>query len=282
MLLPHGFEGQGPEHSNAYLERFLSLCAEDNIQVCVPTTPGQYFHMLRRQIHRKFRKPLIVLSPKSLLRFEPSFSKIEELTDGQMHNVLDDPGAPAETNRVRRLLLCSGKVYYSLAKVREKENVRDAAIVRVEQLYPFPKKELQGIFQKYRNALEVVWVQEEPKNRGAWTFMEPRLRQLMPEAATLEYCGRDEAASPATGSYKMHEIEEAELISHALDLQPAAATAPAAAPQAAGSNGNGNNGAVTTTTAAAAAPQPGGTSAGARQAAASAPASAGSQHPVSD
>jgi 2-oxoglutarate dehydrogenase E1 component len=275
MLLPHGFEGQGPEHSNAYLERFLSLCAEDNIQVCVPTTPGQYFHMLRRQIHRKFRKPLVVLSPKSLLRFEPSFSKVEELTDGQMHNVLDDPGAPAETNRVRRLLLCSGKVYYSLAKAREKENVRDAAIVRVEQLYPFPKKELQAIFQKYRNALEVVWVQEEPKNRGAWTFMEPRLRELMPEAATLEYCGRDEAASPATGSYKMHEIEEAELISHALDLQPAAAPVP----QAAGANGNGNkNGAVGAT----GAPQAGGTGAGARQAAASAPASAGSQHPVSD
>jgi 2-oxoglutarate dehydrogenase E1 component len=238
--------------------------------------------MLRRQMHRKFRKPLVILSPKSLLRFEPSFSKLEELTDGQIHNVLDDPGAPAETNRVRRLLLCSGKVYYSLAKVREKENVRDAAIVRVEQLYPFPKKELQAIFQKYRNALEVVWVQEEPKNRGAWTFMEPRLRELMPEAATLEYCGRDEAASPATGSYKMHEIEEAELISHALDLQPAAA-APAAAPQPAGGNGNGNgnnNGAVASS--AAPAPQANSAGAGARQAAASAPASAGSQLPVSD
>jgi 2-oxoglutarate dehydrogenase E1 component len=286
MLLPHGFEGQGPEHSNAYLERFLSLCAEDNIQVCVPTTPAQYFHMLRRQMHRKFRKPLVILSPKSLLRFEPSFSKLEELTDGQIHNVLDDPGAPAETNRVRRLLLCSGKVYYSLAKVREKENVRDAAIVRVEQLYPFPKKELQAIFQKYRNALEVVWVQEEPKNRGAWTFMEPRLRELMPEAATLEYCGRDEAASPATGSYKMHEIEEAELISHALDLQPAAAAAaaPAAgAPQPAGANANGNgnnNGAVAGS--AMPAPQANSAGAGARQAAASAPASAGSQLPVSD
>jgi 2-oxoglutarate dehydrogenase E1 component len=282
MLLPHGFEGQGPEHSNAYLERFLSLCAEDNIQVCVPTTPGQYFHMLRRQMHRKFRKPLVILSPKSLLRFEPSFSKVEELTDGQMHNVLDDPGAPAETNRVRRLLLCSGKVYYSLAKAREKENVRDAAIVRVEQLYPFPKKELQALFQKYRNALEVVWVQEEPKNRGAWTFMEPRLRELLPEAATLEYCGRDEAASPATGSYKMHEIEEAELITHALDIQPAAAGA-AAAPQAAGANGNGNsNGAVAAGSASSSAPQANSTGSGARQAAASAPASAGSQLPVSD
>ena len=272
LLLPHGFEGQGPEHSNAYLERFLSLCAENNIQVCVPTTPGQYFHMLRRQIHRKFRKPLVILSPKSLLRFEPSFSKVEELTEGTTHNVLDDPGAPAERERVRRLLLCSGKVYYSLAKAREKENVRDVAIVRVEQLYPFPKKELAGIFAKYRNANDVSWVQEEPKNRGAWGFMESRLREMLPEAATLEYCGRDEAASPATGSYKMHEIEETEVIAHALDLKPAPAAgqpAAAAAQPAGGSNGNGE-------------PAEPAKSNGAREAAATAPATAGSQVPVSD
>jgi 2-oxoglutarate dehydrogenase E1 component len=256
LLLPHGFEGQGPEHSNAYLERFLTLSAENNIQVCVPTTPGQYFHMLRRQIHRKFRKPLIVLSPKSLLRFEPSFSRIEELTADAMQNVLDDPSAP-EPQRVRRLLLCSGKVYYSLAKVREKENARDVAIVRIEQLYPFPKKELNSIFSKYRNALDVSWVQEEPKNRGAWGFMEPRLREMLPEAATLSYTGRDEAASPATGSYKMHEIEEAELIAHALDLKVPAGS-------------NGNNGQPT--------PAP----SSARAAAAAAPAKASAQVPVSD
>jgi 2-oxoglutarate dehydrogenase E1 component len=266
MLLPHGFEGQGPEHSNAYIERFLSLCAEDNIQVCIPTTPGQYFHMLRRQIHRKFRKPLVVMSPKSLLRFEPSFSRIEELTEGSVQNVLDDPGAPTETQRVRRLLLCSGKVFYSLAKAREKEEVRDVAIVRVEQLYPFPRKELGAIFQKYRNANDVVWVQEEPKNRGAWTFMEPRLADMLREAATLTYCGRDEAASPATGSYKMHEIEEQELIAHALDLKAKSA---AAVPVGANGNGNGNGDT----------PHP---SAGAREAAITAPATASSQQPVSD
>jgi 2-oxoglutarate dehydrogenase E1 component len=257
------------------------MSAEDNWQVIVPSTPAQYFHLLRRQIHRKFRKPAIVFMPKALLRYEPASSRIEEFTDGTFQLAIDDANV-RDPQRVRRVILCSGKIYYTLLQAQQKQDETrrdDVAIVRVEQLYPFPRKELGAIFQKYRNALEVVWVQEEPKNRGAWTFMEPRLRQLMPEAATLEYCGRDEAASPATGSYKMHEIEEAELISHALDLQPAAATAPAAAPQAAGSNGNGNNGAVTTT---AAAPQPGGTSAGARQAAASAPASAGSQHPVSD
>ena len=175
-----------------------------------------------------------------------------------MQNVLDDPGAPAESQRVRRLLLCTGKVFYSLAKAREKEDVRDVAIVRVEQLYPLAKKELASIFQKYRNAGDVCWVQEEPKNRGAWSFMEPRLREMLPESATLSYVGRDESASPATGSYKMHEIEELELITHALDLKPK--TAPAK------SNGD--------------APQsaPG----GAVEAAVAAPATAGSQHPVSD
>jgi 2-oxoglutarate dehydrogenase E1 component len=274
MLLPHGFEGQGPEHSNAYLERFLSLCAEDNIQVCVPTTPAQYFHMLRRQIHRKFRKPLVVLTPKSLLRFEPSFSRIEELTDGAMQNVLDDPAAPAERDRVRRLLLCSGKVYYSLAQAREKEGLKDVAIVRVEQLYPFPKKELQAVFQKYRNAHDVTWVQEEPKNKGAWSFMEARLRDMLPETAVLSYTGRDEAASPATGSFKMHQIEEAELIAHALDLKPPAA-APAAA---AGKDKEVGAGGPPASERAPLPPAP----PAARQAAVAAPATAGSQHPVSD
>ncbi len=269
MLLPHGFEGQGPEHSNAYIERFLSLCAEDNIQVCVPTTPAQYFHMLRRQIHRKFRKPLVVMTPKSLLRFEPSFSTTDDLTQGSMHNVLDDAATANEPQRIRRLLLCSGKVYYSLARAREKENVRDVAIVRVEQLYPVPRKELQSIFQKYRNAHDVAWVQEEPKNRGAWTFMEPRLVEMLPETAILSYCGREEAASPATGSYKMHEIEEVELIAQALDLK----LAPAA------DNSNGKDGASPPTgehAPLASAPK------GVRQAAVAAPATAGSQHPVSD
>jgi 2-oxoglutarate dehydrogenase complex dehydrogenase (E1) component-like enzyme len=235
LLLPHGFEGQGPEHSNAYLERFLSLCAEDNIQVCVPTTPAQNFHMLRRQIHRKFRKPLIVMSPKSLLRYEPAASTIEEFTDGAFQNVLDDP-ANLERDTVKRVLFCSGKVYYTLSQARDKEGLKDTAVIRVEQLYPFPRKELQAILSKYRQAREVCWVQEEPKNRGAWQFIEPRLSELLPDPVVLTYVGRDEAASPATGSSAMHKIEEAELVGQALDVQgrpqstAAAASAPTASP----------------------------------------------------
>jgi 2-oxoglutarate dehydrogenase E1 component len=253
MLLPHGFEGQGPEHSNAYLDRFLSLCAEDNLQVAVPTTPAQYFHMLRRQIHRKFRKPLVLMTPKSLLRFEPSFSRVEEFSDAGFQLVVDDPAQP-ERDTVRRILFCSGKVFYSLAQAREKENVKGTALVRVEQLYPFPKKEIQAVLAKYRQAREICWVQEEPKNRGAWGFMEPRLRELLPDPAVLTYYGRDEAASPATGSYKMHQVEEQEIIGHALEIVPKDKQAAAA-----GANGG-----------------------GAAQAAASAPATASTQTPVSD
>jgi 2-oxoglutarate dehydrogenase E1 component len=254
MLLPHGFEGQGPEHSNAYLERFLSLCAEDNLQVCVPTSPAQYFHLLRRQIHRKFRKPLVLMTPKSLLRYEPSFSKAEDFTDHPFQLVIDDPAQP-ERDSVRRILFCSGKVFYSLATAREKENVKGTALVRLEQLYPFPKKEVQALLAKYRQAREICWVQEEPKNRGAWGFIEPRLTELLPDPAVLTYFGRDEGASPATGSYKMHQVEEQELIGHALEIA-------AKDKQPAGANGGGQSGAA--------------------QAATSAPATAGTQTPVSD
>jgi 2-oxoglutarate dehydrogenase E1 component len=219
MLLPHGYEGQGPEHSSGYLERFLQLCAEDNIQVCNLSETAQHFHALRRQIHRTFRKPLIIMSPKSLLRYEPSFSRIEAFTDGAFQLVIDDPAAP-QRDHVRRVLLCSGKVYYTLAAAREKEEAesREIVLVRVEQLYPFPRRELQQILAKYRHVEEIGWIQEEPKNRGAWTFMEPRLRELLPDNTVLSYYGRDEAASPATGSYKVHQIEERELVSAALEL----------------------------------------------------------------
>ncbi len=219
LLLPHGFEGQGPEHSNAYLERFLSLCAEENMQVCAPTTSAQYFHALRRQIHRPFRKPLVLMTPKSLLRFEPSASLIEEFMEGGMQLVIDDPAAP-ERDSVRRILFCSGKVFYSLAAARDKEAVKNVAIVRVEQLYPFPKREIQAILAKYRQAREICWVQEEPRNRGGWMYMEDRLRELLPDPAVLSYFGRDEAASPATGLFKMHQIEEQEIIGHALEIAP--------------------------------------------------------------
>jgi 2-oxoglutarate dehydrogenase E1 component len=222
MLLPHGYEGAGPEHSSAYIERFLALCAENNIQVCQPSLPAQYFHLLRRQMLRKFRKPLILFMPKSLLRHEASTSVMGEFTDESFHAVLDDPRQP-NRDQVRRVLACSGKIYFSLDAARLKHKVTDVAIVRVEQLYPFPQKELQGILSKYRHAQEMCWVQDEPMNRGAWNFMRDRLGQLLADNVVLTYYGRDEAASPATGSHKVHQIEEEEIITHALELSPAAA-----------------------------------------------------------
>jgi 2-oxoglutarate dehydrogenase E1 component len=229
LLLPHGYEGAGPEHSNAYIERFLSLCAENNMQVIIPSTPASYFHALRRQVHRKFRKPLIAMMPKALLRM--GISTIDELIgDSQFQSVIDDPANHTPQN-TKRVLLCSGKMYFTLQQAREKAAIDDVAIVRVEQPYPFPAKELTGIFAKYRSARQVLWVQEEPKNRGCWTFMEPRVRELLPAGSTLSYAGREEAASPATGSHRMHEVEEHEIVSHALDLEhrkPAIAEKPAA------------------------------------------------------
>ncbi|HSV13486.1 MAG TPA: 2-oxoglutarate dehydrogenase E1 component, partial [Tepidisphaeraceae bacterium] len=227
LLLPHGYEGQGPEHSNAYIERFLSLCAENNMQVVIPSTPASYFHVLRRQIHRKFRKPLVLFMPKAMLR--AGISTIDELIgDSHFQLVIDDPTNPAAAD-VTRVLLCSGKVYFSLATAREKEGINDIAIVRVEQPYPFPAKEINGVLEKYRNARQIFWVQEETKNRGCWSFMESRVRELLPQGAALGYIGRDEAASPATGSHKMHEVEEHEILTHALDLKQRAAAKPAAA-----------------------------------------------------
>ncbi len=217
MLLPHGYEGQGPEHSNAYMERFLMACAEDNIQVCVPTHPHQYFHLLRRQQLRTFRKPLILFMPKSLLRHEASVSQVSDFTDKVFEHVLDDPKQPA-AEKVRRLILCSGKIFFATDEVRRKEKVDDVAIIRIEQLYPFPQAKVQAMLSKYRNAVEVCWVQDEPKNRGAWRFMEPHLREMLPASGVLIYIGRDTAASPATGNYKLHHIEETEIITHALDL----------------------------------------------------------------
>jgi 2-oxoglutarate dehydrogenase E1 component len=215
MLLPHGYEGSGPEHSYAYLDRFLALCAEDNIQVVYPSTPAQYFHLLRRQMRRNFRKPLILMMPKANLREAPS--NLAELTEGSVHLVIDDPTFPSR-DRVRRLLLCSGKIYFTLDAARKKTPMEDVALVRVEQLYPYPKAELQAILAKYRNVTEVGWVQEEPKNRGAWTFMSDRLQPMLPETTVLNYYGREESASPAVGSKRINDQEEAEIISRALDL----------------------------------------------------------------
>ncbi|HEX4054204.1 MAG TPA: 2-oxoglutarate dehydrogenase E1 component [Tepidisphaeraceae bacterium] len=226
MLLPHGYEGSGPEHSYAYLDRFLALSAEENIQVVYPSTPAQYFHVLRRQMRRNFRKPLVLMMPKSMLR--DASSTLTDLTEGSFHLVIDDPAYPSR-DRVRRLLLCSGKIYFALEAARKKAGLEDIAIVRVEQLYPYPKGELQSILAKYRNAHEVCWVQEEPKNRGAWVFMSDRLEPMLPETAVLSYFGREESASPAVGSKRVSDQEEAEIISRALELPAAKPTTPPAA-----------------------------------------------------
>jgi 2-oxoglutarate dehydrogenase E1 component len=213
MLLPHGYEGQGPEHSSARLERYLQLCAEDNMQVCYPSTPAQYFHVLRRQMKRNFRKPLILMTPKSLLRHKAAVSPVEELIGGHFQEVIDDPAADPE--RVRRVLLCSGKVYYDLLERRAQDEKGAAvAIVRVEQLYPFPVEPLRRDLARYRKAKdEVVWVQEESLNMGAWTFMEQRLRAMK---YPVKYVGRDSSASPATGSLKVHQREQKELVEAAV------------------------------------------------------------------
>jgi 2-oxoglutarate dehydrogenase E1 component len=211
MLLPHGHEGQGPEHSSARLERYLQLCAEDNIQVCYPSTPAQYFHLLRRQMKRDFRKPLVVMTPKSLLRDRAAVSPVEEFVSGRFREVLDDDAAdPAE---VRRVLLCSGKVYHELAKLRAQASSRDLAIIRVEQFYPFHEELLKRVLGRYRKAKEWAWVQEESQNNGAWFFMEPRLRAL---GYAVEYVGRDASASPATGSSQVHKREQKELLDAAV------------------------------------------------------------------
>lgn len=212
LLLPHGYEGQGPEHSSARLERFLQACAEDNIQVCNLTTPAQYFHVLRRQMKRDFRKPLIIMTPKSLLRHKDAVSRMTDLSEGSFREVHDDPQA---TTGVGRVVLCTGKVYYDLLKKRDEsagKNGKSVAIVRVEQLYPFPEAALMELLTKYGQA-RWVWAQEESQNMGAWAFIEPRLRNL---GCQIEYVGRDASASPATGSHKVHEREQAELVESAL------------------------------------------------------------------
>ncbi len=211
MLLPHGYEGQGPEHSSARLERFLQLCAENNLQVCYPTTPAQYFHLLRRQVKQDTIRPLIVMTPKSLLRLPAAGSTVEELTSGGFSPVIDDVSI-ANKDEVKRIVLCSGKVFYDLeASGKETQNSK-VAIVRLEQFYPFPAEKLKEIFAAYKNAKQIFWTQEEPKNMGGWHFIEPLLREIKPENMTLRYVGRAASASPATGSYAIHNLEQKEII----------------------------------------------------------------------
>ena len=215
LLLPHGYEGQGPEHSSARLERYLQLCAENNMQVCYPSTPAQYFHLLRRQVQQTTARPLVVMTPKSLLRLPAATSTVDELTQGGFRPVIDDAEIAAR-DRVARIVLCSGKVYYDLNAARLKTDDRRVAIVRVEQFYPFPESALREIFASYPAATQLVWAQEEPKNMGGWTFIEPRLMGLLGKCERPYYVGRAASASPATGSYTIHELEQRELVNQAL------------------------------------------------------------------
>src|SRR5690554_3261317 len=226
MLLPHGYEGQGPEHSSARLERYLQLCAEHNVQICVPSTPSQVYHMLRRQMIRPLRKPLVVMSPKSLLRHKLAVSTLEELASGRFYTVLDEID-DLEAKKVRSVLMCSGKVYYDLLERRRSEEMDDVAIVRIEQLYPFPSERLSKILAKYKNVTEIKWVQEEPMNMGAWYSSQHHMRRvigdLYPEIG-LQYAGRAASASPAAGYMALHLTQQEQLICDALGLHGQAST----------------------------------------------------------
>lgn len=214
VLLPHGYEGQGPEHSSARLERLLQLCALDNIQICNCTTPAQYFHLLRRQMLRNFRKPLIILSPKSLLRFAQASSSLEDISKGAFREVLNDKTV-THPDSVTKLILSTGKVYYDLLEEKNKRKKQDTALIRIEQLYPFPEKEIQEVISKFKNAKDFLWVQEEPENQGAWGFIENRINKFIPKKERFKYVGRKESPSPAAGQVKIHTKELIEFLEEA-------------------------------------------------------------------
>jgi 2-oxoglutarate dehydrogenase E1 component len=215
LLLPHGFEGLGPEHSSARLERFLQLCAEENIQVCYPSTPAQYFHLLRRQVKRDFRKPLVVMTPKSLLRHPLAVSKLKDLTKGYFQEVLDD-GTNKKTSS--RLIFCSGKIYYELFQRRQDLKSTDIGIIRLEQFYPFPYEQLEEVIDTYGQVKEWYWVQEEPENMGGWSFVRSRLAPVVHKH--IKYVGREEAASPATGFHNIYKKQQAAIIEEAVGPPP--------------------------------------------------------------
>lgn len=220
MLLPHGYEGQGPEHSSARLERFMQLCAEHNIQVCVPTTPAQVYHMLRRQTIRPLRKPLVVMSPKSLLRHKEAISTLEDLAEGRYYNVLDETDA-LDKSTVKRVVLCAGKVFYDLRAQRRERGIENIAIIRLEQLYPFPEAELLEVLKQYQNLEDAVWCQEEPMNQGAWYSSQHHMRRVMfahLQRVYLGYVGRDASAAPAAGYMALHLEQQERFINEALTL----------------------------------------------------------------
>lgn len=220
MMLPHGFEGQGPEHSSARLERFLQLCAENNMQVCIPTTPSQIFHLLRRQAIRPMRRPLVIMSPKWILRHKLATSSLEELAHGRFDCVIDDSSVVMK--KVKKVILCSGKVFYHLLEERDSKNISNVAIIRIEQLYPFPDKEIDEILTKYKGINEIVWCQEEPRNQGAWYNSQHFLRAAavrLSEDLSLEYVGRPSSAAPASGYMSVHLEEQKKFIEEALDVK---------------------------------------------------------------
>ncbi|MGH8398593.1 MAG: 2-oxoglutarate dehydrogenase E1 component, partial [Gammaproteobacteria bacterium] len=215
LFLPHGYEGAGPEHSSARLERYLQLCAEHNMQVCVPTTPAQLFHLLRRQVLRPYRKPLMVMSPKSLLRHKLSVSPLADVTHGRFHVVIPEIDGlhPA---KVKRVVFCAGKVYYDLLEARRAAKIDDIALVRLEQLYPFPHGEYEEIIKFYADAFDIVWCQEEPQNQGAWYEIRHRLQEPLTAKHNLRYVGREASASPAVGYAQLHKQQQNALIQEAL------------------------------------------------------------------
>ncbi|GAB5389611.1 MAG: 2-oxoglutarate dehydrogenase E1 component [Alphaproteobacteria bacterium] len=223
MLLPHGYEGQGPEHSSARPERFLQSCAEDNMQVLNMTTPANYFHALRRQIHRDFRKPLVIMSPKSLLRHPMAVSPLSMFTgDQSFHRVLHEDDLPGPADKIKRVVLCTGKVYYDLVKARDEAGITDVTFLRLEQLYPFPDRILAEELARFPNDVQVVWCQEEPRNMGYWHFLDRRIEQVLVDmghgCSRPLYAGRPEAASPATGLLKTHNVEQQKLVNEALTV----------------------------------------------------------------
>lgn len=215
LLLPHGYEGQGPEHSSARLERYLQLCAQHNMQVCVPSTPAQVFHMLRRQMIRPYRKPLIVLTPKSLLRHPLAVSPLADLTQGEFQLVIPETDE-LNTKKVDRLIMCSGKIYYELLEKRREQKLNNVAIIRIEQLYPFPKERLKEVLKTYSHVKNIIWCQEEPKNQGAWYSTQHELIACLSNDQRLSYAGRDESASPAVGYASLHAKQQAAVVNDAL------------------------------------------------------------------
>ncbi|HKK44676.1 MAG TPA: multifunctional oxoglutarate decarboxylase/oxoglutarate dehydrogenase thiamine pyrophosphate-binding subunit/dihydrolipoyllysine-residue succinyltransferase subunit [Balneolaceae bacterium] len=215
MTLPHGYEGQGPEHSSARMERYLQLCAEDNMQVVNLTTPAQYFHILRKQAKQEKKKPLMIMSPKSLLRHPLATSRTEDLVKGQYHPFIPDQEVD-DKNKIDRLIICSGKVYYDLYKQRQNEEIDHIAIARMEQYYPFPNQDVQNILKEYSDVEDIVWCQEEPQNMGPWTFVAPRIMQELQDGQNLRYVGRQASASPAAGQKKIHHAEQEKLVNDAL------------------------------------------------------------------